>query len=111
MKYFLSMGIMLTFAAFANPNIDTCKKDCNAVPFDQKESCLNELDDCYDQQLLNNVIFFEKNGIKKDVKFQLLKDLSEKVEILNKKIVQLQLRRAMHKKLIERAKQVVIVQE
>jgi len=111
MKYLFSIMIILNLATYSYASVDNCQKDCNAVSSDNKETCLIELDECNDQKLLDNVIFFEKNGIKKDVKFQLLKDLSAKVETLNKQIVQLQLRRAMHKKLLERAKLVVIVQE
>ena len=95
----------------AYASLDNCQKDCNAVPAEQKDTCLNQQDECNDQTLINKVIFFEKNGIKKDVKFLLIKELNEKVEIFNKQIVQLQLRRAMYKKLIERSKQAVIVQE
>jgi len=90
-----------------------CKRGCGQLPkrSDKREACLIELAECTDQILLNKVIFFEKNGIKKDLKFLLIKELSSQIENFNKQIAQLQLRRAMYNKLTERAKQVVIVQE
>jgi len=111
MKYFLSLTIMLYLTMIANAAVDNCQKDCTIVASDKREACLIELAECTDQILLNKVIFFEKNGIKKDLKFLLIKELSSQIENFNKQIAQLQLRRAMYNKLTERAKQVVIVQE
>jgi len=111
MKYFFNLIIMLYLTTVASASVDNCQKDCTIFSPDKREVCLIELAECNDQILLNKVIFFEKNGIKKDVKFLLIKELNEQVEFFNKQIAQLQLRRAMYKKLIERAKQVVIVQE